>query len=207
MSLRAVVFDFGGVLFDWNPEYLYRDLIPDATERAWFLEHVCNGAWNLQQDAGRTLADATAAKIAEFPDHAELIRAFYDQWAVMLNGTLKDGVKLMEDLEAAQIPLYGLTNWSAETFPYAWDNYPLLHRFKDIVVSGRIRQIKPDAGIYHEMFRRIARDIPDLQPQQLAFIDDVKHNAEAATALGWHGIHHTSAARTEQQLRALGLQF
>ncbi len=107
MSVRAVVFDFGGVLFDWNPEYLYRDLIPDARERAWFLQHVCNGDWNLQQDAGRTLADATAAKIAEFPEHAELIRAFYDRWAVMLNGTLADGVQLMEDLEAAAIPLYG----------------------------------------------------------------------------------------------------
>lgn len=74
-------------------------------------------------------------------------------------------------------------------------------------MSGRIQLIKPDAAIYHEMFRRIARDMPDVQPQELVFIDDNKDNAAAATALGWHGIHHTSASHTEKQLRDLGLQF
>lgn len=207
MTVRAVVFDFGGVLFDWNPEYLYQHLIPDATERKWFLDHVCNGAWNIQQDAGRTLVEATETKVAEYPQHAALIRAFYGRWTEMLNGTLADGVKLMEDLETAQVPLYGLTNWSAETFPYAWENYPLLHRFRDIVVSGRLGLIKPDAAIYQEMFRRIEQVQPGIAPQELVFIDDNKDNAAAASALGWHGIHHTSAASTEQQLRALGLQF
>ncbi|MBB5191777.1 2-haloacid dehalogenase [Silvimonas terrae] len=207
MTVRAVVFDFGGVLFDWNPEYLYRELIPDATERQWFLQHVCNGEWNLQQDAGRTLADATAMLIAQYPDHAELIRAFYGRWPETLAGTLPEGIKLMEDLENAAIPLYGLTNWSAETFPYAWENYPFLHRFKDIVVSGRLKLIKPDAAIYHEMFRRIAQDLPDLAPAELVFIDDNAANAAAAGALGWHGIHHVSAAQTESALRELGLSF
>ncbi|GGP28219.1 HAD-IA family hydrolase [Silvimonas amylolytica] len=207
MSVRAVVFDFGGVLFDWNPEYLYRKLIPDATERQWFLQHVCNGHWNLQQDAGRTLADATEALIAQYPDHAELIRAFYGRWPETLAGTLPEGIKLMEDLETARMPLYGLTNWSDETFPYAWEHYPFLHRFKDIVVSGRLKIVKPDAAIYHEMFRRIAKDLPDLKPAELVFIDDNAANAEAARALGWHGIHHVNAAQTEAALRDLGLSF
>ncbi|GGP22602.1 HAD-IA family hydrolase [Silvimonas iriomotensis] len=207
MSVRAVVFDFGGVLFDWNPEYLYSKLIPDAAERQWFLQHVCNGDWNLQQDAGRTLADATAALIAQYPDHAELIRAFYGRWPETLAGVLPEGIKLMEDLEQAQVPLYGLTNWSDETFPYAWEHYPFLHRFKDIVVSGRLKIVKPDAAIYHEMFRRIAKDLPDLQPAELVFIDDNAANAQAARALGWHGIHHVSAAKTEAALRELGLTF
>ncbi|WP_283147982.1 HAD family hydrolase [Silvimonas soli] len=207
MTIRAVVFDFGGVLFDWNPDYLYRKLISDDVERAWFLQHVCNGEWNLQQDGGRSIVDATASKIKEFPEHAELIRAFYERWPESLKGTLVEGIKLMEDLEYAQVPLYGLTNWSAETFPYAWDNYPFLRRFRDIVVSGRLGLIKPDAAIYHEMFRRIARDLPDLQPQELVFIDDNQANARAASALGWHGIHHTSAAATEAALRTLGVAF
>ncbi|BCL77277.1 hydrolase [Jeongeupia sp. HS-3] len=207
MPLRAVVFDFGGVLFDWNPDYLYRKLIPDAAERRWFLEHVCNPAWNLQQDGGRPFSEANAALIAEHPQHEAHIRAFSERWPETLNGTLADGVALMEALEAAGVPLYGLTNWSAETFPYAWQHYPLLQRFRDIVVSGRLKLIKPDPAIYAEMHACIKRDLPDVETAELAFIDDSQKNADAATALGWHGIHHTSAAHTAEQLRRLGLVF
>ncbi|MBM3116045.1 HAD family hydrolase [Jeongeupia naejangsanensis] len=207
MSLRAVVFDFGGVLFDWNPDYLYRKLIPDEAERRWFLEHVCSPAWNLQQDGGRPFGEAEAALIAEHPQHEANIRAFFKRWPETLAGTLADGVALMEALEAADVPLYGLTNWSDETFPYAWAHYPLLHRFRDIVVSGRLKLIKPDPAIYHEMHGRIGRDLPGVAAHELAFIDDNRDNANAATALGWHGIHHTSAARTAERLRQLGLDF
>ncbi|AMC36905.1 HAD family hydrolase [Janthinobacterium sp. B9-8] len=207
MAIRAVVFDFGGVLFDWNPDYLYRKLIVDEKEREFFLSHVCNGEWNIEQDRGRSIAKANQIKQAEFPEYAEWINAFYARWPETLRGTLAEGVALMEQLEAAEIPLYGLTNWSDETFPYAWENYPLLHRFKDIVVSGRLGLIKPDPAIYQAMFERIAQAIPDLHPNELVFIDDVAKNAYAATQLGWHGIHHTSAAHTAAQLHQLGLKF
>ena len=207
MTIRAVVFDFGGVLFDWNPEYLYRELIQDQDERQFFLNHVCNGAWNIEQDRGRTLADGTLIKQQEFPEYAAMIEAFYTRWSEMLRGTLPDGVALMESLEAADVPLYGLTNWSDETFPYAWQHYPLLHRFKDIVVSGRLGLIKPDPAIYHAMFERISRHLPDLQPNELVFIDDVEKNARAARDSGWHGIHHISGADTARQLSLLGVAF
>ncbi|TJZ71679.1 HAD family hydrolase [Chitiniphilus eburneus] len=207
MTIRAVVFDFGGVLFDWNPEHLYRKLIPEAGERARFLCDICTPDWNLQQDAGRSIADANAELLARHPEHEALIHAFYERWPEMLAGTLAPGVALMERLEAAGVPLYGLTNWSAETFPYAWAHYPLLHRFRHIVVSGRERLIKPDPAIYHLLFARIAADLPDLQAGELAFIDDSQKNADAATALGWHGIHHRDAAQTAAQLAQLGLVF
>jgi 2-haloacid dehalogenase len=205
MTIRAVVFDFGGVLFDWNPDYLYQKLISDQQERQFFLEHVCNGAWNIEQDRGRSWAEAIRIKQAEFPEYHDLIAAYFSRWDETLRGTLADGVALMEQLESANIPLYGLTNWSNETFPYAWENYPLLHRFKDIVVSGQLGIIKPDPAIYQAMFERIALD--DLQPDQLVFIDDVAKNAQAASQLGWHGIHHTHADETARQLRELGLKF
>ncbi|WP_035060240.1 HAD family hydrolase [Andreprevotia chitinilytica] len=200
-----VVFDLGGVLFDWNPEYLFRELIADEAERKWFLAEVCNGEWNIQQDAGRSLADATAALSAKYPDHAHLIAAFYDRWTEMLRGTLDEGMAIFEALETNDVPVYALTNWSAETFPYAWDNYPFMRRFKDVLVSGHEKLIKPDARIYQLMLERIRKHHPGAQPEQLVFIDDVLKNVDAARALGWRAIHHTDPAATATQLRAWGL--
>lgn len=205
MSIRAVVFDFGGVLFDWNPEHLYRTLIPDAEERGWFLREVCNPAWNIQQDGGRPLSAATASKIAEFPDYAALIEAFYGQWPVMLRGTLPEGMALLDELENLGLPLFGLTNWSAETYPYAEQHYPFLERFKHIVVSGREQMIKPDAAIYQLMYQHITRFIPDIAANEIAFIDDSAINAQAACTLGWHGIHHQAMPETRARLRQLGI--
>jgi 2-haloacid dehalogenase len=111
----------------------------------------------------------------------------------------------MEKLEAAGVPLFGLTNWSAETFPYAWEHYPVLRRFRDIVVSGRVGLVKPDPAIFAAMRERIDAQMPGVKPGELVFIDDNPKNAAAATALGWQGVHHTSAAQTEAKLRELGL--
>jgi len=204
-DIRAVVFDFGGVLFDWDPQHLYRTLIDDDATRADFLARICSPAWNLCQDQGRSLAEATALLVAQHPQHAELIRAYYARWPEMLRGPLHEGVALLQRLHALQVPLFGLTNWSAETFPYAQANYPFLGLFRDIVVSGAEKCIKPDPALYRIALQRYARHVPGLRPEHLLFLDDSARNVEAARALGWHAIHHVDAQHTAAQLRALGV--
>ncbi|MDR5744026.1 HAD family phosphatase [Caballeronia sp. LZ029] len=205
MTIKAVVFDFGGVLIDWNREYLYRHLIPDDTERRWFLDNVCKMEWVVQQDGGQTIEEGTAELIALYPGHEALIRAFYARWPEMVSGVMEEGVALVDRLEAAGVPLFGLTNWSAETFPYAWERFDVLRKFREIVVSGRVGLVKPDPQIFHLMRVEIEKQLPGIRPEELVFIDDNLKNAQAATALGWHGVHYTGALDTETKLRALNL--
>ena len=201
-DIKAVIFDFGGVLFDWSAEYLYRELIADEAERRWFLTQVCSPDWNLKQDGGRPIAEAEAELIARHPDRAELIRAFYGQWPKTLRGTLDDGVALLEQLHAAKVPLYGLTNWSAETYPHVDGKYDFLKRFRHVVVSGRVGMVKPDPRIYALMLTHVGE-----AAQHCVLIDDNAHNADGASAIGMHAIRHTSAADTARALRDLGVAF
>jgi 2-haloacid dehalogenase len=207
MAAKVVVFDFGGVLIDWNPDYVYRQLIPDEVERRRFLTEVCSMDWVLLQDGGQPIAKGTDDLVARVPEHETLIRAFYTRWREMVGGVIEEGVALVDKLASAGVPLFGLTNWSDETFPWAWEHFAVLRRFRDVVVSGRVKLVKPDPAIYAEMFSRIERHLPGVAPQEIVFIDDNIKNAHAAAALGWHGVHHTSAAATEARLRELGLAF
>jgi 2-haloacid dehalogenase len=143
--------------------------------------------------------------IARYPEHEALIRAFYERWQEMVGGVLKEGVALVDTLDAAGVPLFGLTNWSAETFPWAWERFAILRRFREVIVSGRVGVAKPDPAIFALMWTEIERNLPGIEPREVAFIDDNAHNIRAASALGWNAIHHTSAAETGLRLRELGL--
>lgn len=207
ISIQAVVFDLGGVIIHWDREHVYRELIPDDREREYFLNHVCSLDWVQQQDKGQPIAEGTEELCARFPQYASLIRAFYPRWHEMFRGAYPDGEALLDRLHAAGMPLYALTNWSAETFPYALANFPFLKKFEDVIVSGEEKMIKPDPAIFARVLERIRKRISDIGVHQLVFIDDMARNAAGAAAEGWHAIHHTSADETEKRLRELGVRF
>ena len=127
--IKTLVFDLGGVLIDWNPRYLYRKLIDDENDIDSFLSEVCNPEWNAKQDAGRALAEATAERIALFPEKKALIEAFYDRWEEMLGGEIGETVEILRELKGNGEALYALTNWSGETFPIAEQRYNFLQWF------------------------------------------------------------------------------
>ena len=198
--IDAVIFDFGGVLVDWNPEYLYRKLISDADQRRHFLTEICSPDWNYEQDRGRDWAAAIAMKVAEHPQHAPLIRAYRDRWPEMCRGTIESGVALHRQLKTAGIPLYGLTNWSAETFEIGSRLFPILNDFRYVAVSGRLKMVKPDPEIYLHLLRNC-----DLTAERCVFLDDSLRNVEAARALGLHAIHFTDGESAGATLREMGL--
>ena len=200
-AVSAVVFDLGGVLIDWDPRYLYRSLF-DGDEAAMdrFLATVCTPEWNRGQDAGRPWSEAIASLVAEHPEHADLIRAFWDRWPETLGDAIGPTVEVLADLRAARVPLFALSNWSAETFPIARPRYPFLDWFDGIVISGEVGAAKPDSRIYEALIERHGLD-----PASLAFVDDVPANVAAAAQLGMRGLVFTSAARLRRDLEALGL--
>ena len=179
-----VMFDLGGVLIDWNPRYLYRELIDDEAVMEDFLDRVCNQAWSVQQDAGRSTAEATAVLVQEFPEHSDLIEAYYGEFHRMWRGPIEGSVTIAADVKASGVPLVGLTNWSADTFTLAERHFDFLQWFDDIVVSGREGVIKPDPAIFHLAVERF-----DVEPQSTVFVDDSRPNVEAAAALGFQ-THH-----------------
>lgn len=196
----SVVFDLGAVLIDWNPRHLYRQLLSDESAVEAFLSSVCTQAWNEEQDAGRPFAEGIALLRAQHPHHAELIEAYFLRWHEMLGGPIEGSVALLESLHARGVPLYALTNWSAETFHHARERYDFLERFRGILVSGEERLKKPDPRIFQLLCARYG-----LIPKHSVFIDDSEKNVRAARELGMHAVHFRSAAELERELTDLGL--
>ncbi len=199
MYLRNIIFDLGGVLIDWNPKYVFDELIPDPEKRAFFFENVCTHAWNVQQDAGRSILEATESKIEEYPEFEELIRAYYDRWEDMLGGPIQDTVDYLKELIATKkYRIYALTNWSRETFPVALEKYDFLGLFEGIVVSGVEHMKKPDKEIYDLMLKRYS-----ISGNETIFIDDNINNVEGARSAGIHSLHFETASKLRNDLEAL----
>jgi len=199
MYLRNIIFDLGGVLIDWNPRYVFDSLIPDQKERDFFFDKVCTSEWNIQQDAGRSLLQATESKIEEFPDYEDLIRAYYGRWEEMLGGPIEESVAYFKELvEKNKYKIYALTNWSRETFPVAIERYDFLQLFEGIVVSGVEHMKKPDKEIYDLTLKRYS-----LNGDETIFIDDNKENVEGAKRAGMHAIHFESSAKLRNDLESI----
>ena len=197
----VVVFDVGGVLLQWDPRHLYRKLFAgDDAAMEHFLGNVCTEEWNERQDAGRTFADAAAELLPAHADKAHLIHAFGRRFDEMIPGAIEENVDILRELKRAGVPLYAVTNWSAETFPSAQNRFDFLAEFDGIVVSGEEGVIKPDPRIF-----RILLDRYDILAHAAVFIDDNPANAEAATNLGIHGIHFRSPQQLRRELVELGL--
>lgn len=197
-----IIFDLGGVLIDWNPRHLYRKLCADEEEMEYFLTHIATSDWNEEQDAGRSLAAATEALVAAHPDWADLIRAFYGRWPEMLAGPIEGTLSILQELRGqARYRLTALTNWSAETWPIAWERYMFLRWFDHILMSGQEQLRKPDSRFYALLRTRCQIDF-----ERAVFIDDNLRNVEAARAEGLDSILFREPEELRTELRRRGLE-
>ncbi|HSJ85784.1 MAG TPA: HAD family phosphatase [Anaerolineales bacterium] len=199
-NIRAIIFDFGNVLLEWNPRLVYRRFFRNEQEMERFLHDVNFMDWNLQQDKGRSFAEGVSELSKEFPQYAELIQAYHDNWIDSIGNSLTGTIEIMKRLKNAGYPLYGLSNWSAETFPIARDKYEFFSLLEDIVISGEVGAVKPDPEIFEILLRRIGRPA-----SECLFIDDALANIEAARTLGFATVHFQSPEQLENELQKLEL--
>ncbi|MBI1343266.1 MAG: HAD-IA family hydrolase [Terrimonas sp.] len=196
-SIDTIIFDLGGVLIDWNPKYVFHETYFDSPEkREYFFSQICTHEWNEEQDAGRSIVEATQELVQQYPDWESAIRDFYGRWTDMLGGPFTETVEIFRKLrDDDRYKTYALTNWQANLFDIALVRYDFLHWFDGRVVSGEEKTRKP----FPEFYRRLL-DRYQVDPAKAIFIDDNLRNVQAAEELGIQSIHFLSPGQLQQEL-------
>ncbi len=199
---KNIIFDLGGVLIDWNPEYVYlREFKNDREKMKWFFDNICTFDWNENQDAGYPLNKATEERVKLFPQYEHLIRIYYGRWEEMLGGPINHSVNILKRIKKInKFRVFALTNWSGETFPKALNKFDFLSLFEGIVVSGDEKTRKPFEKIY-----KIALERFKIEPTESIFIDDNLRNIKAAENLKIKGIHYKNPDEFEIELKNLNI--
>jgi 2-haloacid dehalogenase len=203
-KIDTIIFDLGGVLIDWNPQYVFLEVFNGNREKMqWFFDNVCTSDWNENQDAGYPLAQATEDRILLFPEYEKEIRMFYGRWVEMLGNEITGTVTILKKLiDTKNFKIIALTNWSAETFPMALKRFEFLQWFEGIIVSGEEKTRKPFDEIYNLTLNRF-----NIKAENTIFIDDNLRNIEAANKLGINGILFETPEKLHQQLQPFNINI
>ncbi|MBR1706528.1 MAG: HAD family phosphatase [Bacteroidales bacterium] len=193
--IKNIIFDFGAVLVDWNPHYVFDPYFGDRSRADWFLEHICNGEWNGQMDAGKPFDQGVAELSTRHPEWAAEIRLYRDRWTDMMGEGIPGMYDLVKELKDKEFRLYGLSNWSAETFYRIEGDYPVFSLLDGKVISGDVHLIKPDIRIFRLLLEKFG-----LKPEECVFIDDNAANVAASEAAGIRAIRFVDAAQLREAL-------
>ena len=186
--IKNIIFDFGAVLVDWNPYYVYDPYFGDHEKAEWFITNICTSAWNKELDGGKPFAQGVAELSAQYPEWEKEIAMYHRDWKKMMGGAIPGMYELVADLKKAGYGVYGLTNWAAETFYTIVDDYPVFALLDGMVVSGDVRLLKPDAAIFNCLLDKYG-----LKADESVFIDDNAENVEGARKAGLEAHRFTDA--------------
>jgi 2-haloacid dehalogenase len=199
-QIEAVAFDLGGVLIDWDPRYVYRQLFADPADMEEFLASVCTGDWHRAHDLGADITQSCAELAAAHPEHRDMIMIWADRGEEMAAGQFDDTVELLSELKASGMPCYALSNMEPDAFRLRRSRFAFMDWFDGHVISGLEGVAKPDRRIFE-----ILLDRHGLRPQRCVFIDDQARNVDAARELGLIALHFSSASQLRRDLQTLGV--
>ena len=199
--ITAIIFDFGNVLIEWDPRLVYKKYFPNDPEgMERFLKEIDFMGWNALQDKGRSFKEGVADLSAKFPQYAHLIQAYHDNWRDSVGKSFTGTIEIMKRLKQKGYPLYGLSNWSAETFPLMSDKFDFFDLLDDMVISGAVGYVKPEPEIYKILLEKIHKPA-----QECLFIDDSLSNIEQANTMGFITIQFQSPGQLKEELKRFGL--
>lgn len=197
--IKNIIFDFGGVLIDWNPLHLYnRYFLGDEAKARWFIDNICTMEWNVQMDAGKPFADGIRELTALHPEWADAIAAYRARWQEMIGGPIPGMTDVVRQLKDAGYHVFGLSNWSWETLSTIIDDYPVIKELEGVVISGLEYVIKPQPEIY-----RLLLDRYRLKADECVFIDDNLANVQGAEAVGIHGLLFAGPEMLKEEFKKL----
>ena len=201
ITIKAIIFDYGNVLLEWNPRYVYQTYFPnDPVGMESFFNEVNFMGWNAKQDKGRTFKEGVVDLSTQFPQYSHLIQAYHDNWKDSIGGANWETVEIMKQLKRKGYPLYGLSNWSAETFPYAREKYDFFDLLDDMVISGHVGHVKPEPEIYELILEKIGKPAPEC-----LFIDDSLPNIQQAQKMGFAAIQFESSDKPANELHRMNI--
>ncbi|MCQ2234200.1 MAG: HAD family phosphatase [Paludibacteraceae bacterium] len=200
--IKNIIFDFGGVLIDWNPHNLYDGYFGDKDKAQWFIDNICTSEWNSQMDKGKPFDVGVAELVAKFPEWEKEIRVYQSRWHEMVTKEVPGMVQLLTDLKQSGYPIYGLTNWSDETMQDEFKRWGIFRLVDDMVVSGREKILKPDPALYNCLLTRF-----NLKPEECVFIDDNQKNVDAAERMGIHALHFEGAEKLRAALKEMDVKI
>jgi len=202
-NIDTIIFDFGGVLIDWNPMNVYLKAFEGDEKKArWFLDHICHHEWNTTLDGGKDWHQAIEEKVVEFPEYEKYIRLYLEKWEDMLIGPMNGTVEILKKLkDSGKYRILAITNWSDFTFTVTYEKYDFLKWFEGISVSGALKMLKPHKEIYLYTLEKHG-----IKAENSIFIDDNHANIEAANALGINGIIFKNAEGLKQSLVGFGVE-
>jgi 2-haloacid dehalogenase len=200
-AVTAVLWDLGGVLLDWDPRHLYRQLFGDDVARMEdFLANVCTASWHAQQDLGRPIEEACVELSKQFPQQAPLILAWAQRNEEMVKGPVKGSIELLAEVVEAGVPCYALTNMERESFERRVRRYEFFDWFDGCFVSGFEGVMKPDPRFFKLALERFA-----LVPEETLFTDDKPDNVAAAAGLGVPATVFRDAPSLRAELVSMGV--
>ena len=201
--IKNVIFDYGNVLVDWNPAYLFLPYFNgDETECRFFTDHICNREWFTRMDSGEDMDKCVAELQATYPQYAHAVAMFRDRWFEMCHGDIPGMLEIIQDLKSKGVGVYGLTNWPAATFIEARRRFKTLAAIDNYVVSSAVKLAKPEPEIYQLLLSKY-----NLKASECVFIDDRVDNVNAAIALGMSGIVYPGSAKELTALLSDIIQF
>ena len=194
--VKNIVLDFGGVLVDWNPHYLYDDVFGSRRKADWFLDNICTSEWNARMDAGASFRREVVLLQRKYPQWAAEIELYDTGWWRMMRDAIPGMYALVSELKETGHAVYGLSNWNDKKFrTYVQSSYPVFNLLDGMVISGEEKVVKPDVRIY-----RILLDRYGLKAEESLFVDDNPDNVAAASKLGFKTILFESADALRHEL-------